>query len=320
MSKQALKNLRLKAGMTQAQVATALGVSQPNYQRWESGSAPVPKAKLKKLARTLTATVDELLGKPAAFDLFGTDRAIPDARTYFGELAIHFNKGEPVLLPISEEARSSLYSQLGARSAFIALDTLDNRIIFIRREAFTDIYISSEAYDTYGPDAYVDHLGIAPDDDFWKIVECLDCLDDVSEEFDRDRVEEVLRQVSMTETALDELVKSGDVAPEDREKVWRECTDRAEKFQRRAQTISWQFSSGQTRYEHVLENRLAYEIFSLLELDNDNIDGAIEIPFEGYHRSVVIRKSALNFISIPRHKFNAGLVECRQEELDDAEV
>jgi transcriptional regulator with XRE-family HTH domain len=36
-----LKQFRVGAGMTQAKVAAAVGVTQPNYQRWEAGAAPL---------------------------------------------------------------------------------------------------------------------------------------------------------------------------------------------------------------------------------------------------------------------------------------
>jgi transcriptional regulator with XRE-family HTH domain len=49
-----LKQFRVQAGMTQAKLARKVGVTQPNYQRWESGSAPVPEEKLKKLAKVGT--------------------------------------------------------------------------------------------------------------------------------------------------------------------------------------------------------------------------------------------------------------------------
>ena len=38
-----LKQFRVQAGLTQAKVAEAVGVSQPNYQRWEASSAPIPE-------------------------------------------------------------------------------------------------------------------------------------------------------------------------------------------------------------------------------------------------------------------------------------
>ena len=43
--KSKLKEYRLLARLTQTEVAKAVGVSQPTYQRWESGASSVPKAK-----------------------------------------------------------------------------------------------------------------------------------------------------------------------------------------------------------------------------------------------------------------------------------
>ena len=43
--KSKLKKYRLLARLTQTEVAEAVGVSQPTYQRWESGANSVPKAK-----------------------------------------------------------------------------------------------------------------------------------------------------------------------------------------------------------------------------------------------------------------------------------
>jgi transcriptional regulator with XRE-family HTH domain len=49
--------------MKQSEVAEAMAVSQPNYQRWEAGTAAVPQATLKKLARVLHTSVEKILGK-----------------------------------------------------------------------------------------------------------------------------------------------------------------------------------------------------------------------------------------------------------------
>ena len=56
-----LKQHRVKAGLTQAELAKTVGVSQPNYQRWEAGSAPIPEDKLRKLAKALKTKADVLL-------------------------------------------------------------------------------------------------------------------------------------------------------------------------------------------------------------------------------------------------------------------
>ncbi|MCW9057286.1 MAG: helix-turn-helix domain-containing protein [Gammaproteobacteria bacterium] len=311
-----LKRKRLGAGMTQAEVAEAMGVSQPNYQRWESGSAPIPSAKVKKLARILKTTADEILGKKPAFDLLGIDDNVGDARKYFGETAIHFASGGALLLPISEEVRSSLHHQFQSESAFIIAESLDNRLVYIRREAVTDVYFSSEAYDTYGPEEYTDHMGVLPDDDFWQIVEHMNFPDSLEEEVDEARIDEVLRQVCLTAEDLDKLVASGDISAEDREKVKKEAAEKTQKFFDRATSISWQLSSGKVRCESAVESSVVFEAFSLIETDPDDIDDVIYLPVEGYHRTVMIRKPEIQYIWVPKHMYNEGAMESAEEELD----
>ncbi|WP_434130667.1 helix-turn-helix domain-containing protein [Methylocaldum sp. GT1BB] len=318
MARSALKRRRLMAGMTQTQVADAMGVSQPNYQRWEAGTASVPAAKLRKLARVLETSVDEILGKPLAFDLFGTDENAGDARKYFGEVAIHFGTRGSLLLPISEEVCSSLHRQLQGRSSFIIAESLDNRKVFIRRAAIKDVYFSSEAYDTYGPEVYEDHLGVLPDDDFWRIVEHMDFLDCLEEEFEESKINEVLNKIVMTDEDLERLVVSGKVAPEDREKVKEKAAAETQKFLDRATSIIWQLSSGQLRCEYLNESKLLYDTFSLIEIDPDDVDELIYLPVEGYHRSIFIRKSEIDYVSIPAHKFNEGSLESAEEELGNS--
>jgi transcriptional regulator with XRE-family HTH domain len=321
MSAPILKRLRLKAGMTQKAVADAMDVSQPNYQRWESGSAAIPETKQKKLARVLGTSVDELLGKPPAFDLFGVAPGIQDDRKYFGEVAVHFSKGAPILLPITEEMRSDLLNQLCENSQFIVAESMDNRQVFIRRSAIMDVYFSSEAYDTYGPDdqEYPDHLGLLPDDDFWKIAEFQESPEFLEGEIEQERIDEVLGQICLTDERLEKLIADGHVTPEDRESVMAESTKRAAEFADRASCVCWQFSSGQLRREYAPESKLLYEVFSLITPDSDDIllDGTIYLPLEGYHRTIVITGSALDYISIPKHKFHEGLIECAEQEIDE---
>lgn len=319
MKPAAMKKFRLEAGLTQAAVALAMGVSQPNYHRWESGSAPVPTPKLKKLARVLKTTVDELDGKPAAFDLWGIDKSIPDDRTYFGEVAIHFQKGASLLMPISEQARSHLHQQLHSSSTLIVAESLDNRIVFVRRNSINDVYFSSEAYDTYGPEEYEGHLGVFPDDDFWKITERIEDPDFLEDEFDKERIEFVSSRIMLTEEELEKLVLDGDVLTEEREKVRQEASVTFDRFVSRAQNISWQYSSGQTREEYFMDDKELYEIFSLLEMDQSTEDKSIYLPAEGYHRAIFVRLNSLDYIAVPKHKFHEGSLASTEEVLDERE-
>src|SRR5207249_11400862 len=102
-----LKQFRVRAGMTQAKLAKKVGVTQPNYQRWESGSATVPEDKLKKLAKALETTPEALLGRHPPIKARLYDDSAGDDLNYYGEVAVHFcGGGAALLLSISEEAFS----------------------------------------------------------------------------------------------------------------------------------------------------------------------------------------------------------------------
>ena len=59
----AIKDYRKKTGVTQSDLAIALGVTQATVAMWETGEA-LPRAdKLPKLAKILNCTVDDLFKK-----------------------------------------------------------------------------------------------------------------------------------------------------------------------------------------------------------------------------------------------------------------
>ncbi len=61
-----LAGLRKTQGLTQVQLADALGISQQAVTAYESGQRRVPISSLPLLASTLGVTVEDLIGVPAA--------------------------------------------------------------------------------------------------------------------------------------------------------------------------------------------------------------------------------------------------------------
>lgn len=57
-----LKECRVERGLTQQEVADALGISRVNYTRYETGARDVPLDVLIDLASFYKCTTDELLG------------------------------------------------------------------------------------------------------------------------------------------------------------------------------------------------------------------------------------------------------------------
>ncbi|MDE2594160.1 MAG: helix-turn-helix transcriptional regulator [Burkholderiales bacterium] len=317
MSRSIIKKARLRSCMTQVGVAEAMGVSQPTYQRWESGAANVPKGKLSNLAKVLGVTVHQLSGKPEPFDLFGIDKNIADDRTYYGEVAIHFRSGSaPLLLPVSEAERSALLTTLQGRETFVEVSSLDNRTVYVRREAIADVFFSSEAYDDYGPDVYGDqHLGIHPDDSFWTIVEHYDCPECLDGEFTDQEIEEARARFSLTEHQLDELVEDGHIPADKREVATEDARAETDRFLQRARCVCWQLPEQRVRYASVDESKDLYETFCMLNLSES--DEFLYLAPEGYHRSLFINLATIDYIAVPTHKFREGEIESHAEELGE---
>ena len=61
-----LKKLRKKAGLSQAEVAERLGVTQSAVSQWESGCCRPREEVLAKMAQIYQCTADELLAASAA--------------------------------------------------------------------------------------------------------------------------------------------------------------------------------------------------------------------------------------------------------------
>jgi transcriptional regulator with XRE-family HTH domain len=315
-----LKRARLLAYMTQTSVAVELGVSQSTYHRWEAGSLQIPEKKVVQIAKLFGTSKAAILGAPRAFDLFGVDKSVGDDRTYYGEVAIHFKSdGVPLLLPITEAAHQSLYSSLQQDEPFIKVESLDNRMVFVRRDAISDIYFSSEDYDDYGPetDRYDEVVGIFPDDDLWRVAEVLDFLSDVEDEFDTEVLADAKAKLILTDAELDGLVADGHVKSEDRQKVRTESAKRTERFLGLACNVSWQM--GNCRREARAPDAIQlYEQFGWLDEDQDAHARPIFLVTDGYHRTIIINPSALDYISIPAHKFREGEMEEVEVELNDA--
>lgn len=302
--------------MTQMAVAEAMGISQPTYQRWESGAFPIPESKQKKLAKLLKTSLDRLLGKQPDFDIFGIDEDISDTRKYYGEVSIHFETGVPLLLPISIGSFSRLYQSIQNSDEFIVTESLDNRIVFIRKAAIADIYFSSDAYDDYGPESYSGNLGIFPDDEFWTFVEYLENPECLDQELEREVILRLTKEHDFSGHHIDELLSSGEISSEEHHQALKVFQERIEALIDRSRKIIWQLSNGKVRNVEILENKEIYEALSLTEVDPSNLD-PICLPVEGYHRTVFIQKTLIDYISAPKHKYYDGALDSTEEILGE---
>lgn len=319
-----LKQLRIAVSMTQAQVAAAVGVTQPNYHRWESGAAPIPEAKLKKLAKILKTDPQTILGKHPPIEAGFYDDSVDADLNYYGEVSIHFiGGGAPLLLSISEGAFIRLHRDLQGDGAFVTVESLANQTVVLRTKAIADLYFSSEAYDNYGPEhgTYTNHLDIQmPDPRDWEIVEAL-ATDGVGlEDFDPAHVQRVQERIMITDDQYQELVTKGGIKPEDLEKERAKSKEKTDLIFRTALGITYQLSTGHQRSAYVDSTEELFNAFyDLTDFDGGNpADDMIRLEAEGRHRIIFLNKGALDYIVIPTHKYTDGRVESHATELDDS--
>lgn len=316
-----LKQFRVGAGMTQAQVATKVGVTQPNYHRWEAGSAPIPEAKLKKLAKALKTTPEAILGKHPPIETSLYDDSVSDELSYYGEVSIHFcGSGAPLLLSISEEAFSRLHRDLQSEVAFVTVESLANQTVAIRTAAVSDVYFSSESFDDYGPEheTYANHNQLQmPDARDWEIVECL-ATDEVGiEDFDPADVQRVRERIMITDEQYEKLVSEGAIKSEDLQSERTKNQAKTNLILKLSSRTTYQLSTGQQRNVYVDGSLELYNAFyELIDFDGGELNDCIRLEAEGRHRIIFINKNALDYVTIPTHQYQEGRVEANAEDLD----
>lgn len=320
-----LKKYRSLARLSQADVAKAMGISQPTYQRWETGAADVPDRRLSKLSQVLQVKVEQLKGptsrKPSkdkpTFDYTDTDEEISDDRTYFGEVAFHFAKsGANLLLPITVAVRNKLLHQLVGNEKFLTVNSIDNRFVLVRRGALKDVNIHHDACDDFGPEEYqTKELYCQPDDDFWHIMEYADSPEHIEDLYEKEHIEKVLHDNYITYERHIELCNEHNIPEIERDAKWAEVSEDMALIESRCTEVIWQFSEGTVRKESVQDEDDFYQAF-YPAFEFDLYDEDISWHVEGWYKTIYIRLGALDYLHIPSHKFN--LAEARAlEELDE---
>jgi transcriptional regulator with XRE-family HTH domain len=335
-----LKKLRVAAGLTQSEIATKLGVSQPHYQRWETSALPIPDDRLTKLAKLFKTTPEAILGKykpievlPSAFPA-GLDGK-PESEHYYGEAAIHFQNGKPLLLSISLEALKLLSAALHRLNRkFITVKSLCNQTAVIRTAAVTDIYFTyDDAHDElggFGPEAddyeYEDvHL---PDPRDWHIIELL--RRETAEEIIKqgcdpaavERIAKLFNQRDVERIQEEAASSDGTITPENVEKVVLACPERrrhAARLMDLATQTVYQLANGKRRSIWITrEETFIDPIASLVENEGACGETAITLaPDDDFERSIFINLDALDYITVPTHKLEAAELEFRDETLED---
>lgn len=248
---------------------------------------------------------------------------------YYGEVSIQFcGGGAPLLLSISDGAFRRLHEELQEDLAFVMVQSLANQTVVIRSGAIADLYFSSEAYDDCGPEGevfrdYPDHVSIQmPDTRDWEIVEALAADGIGLEDFDPVDVQRVTERVMITDEQYEKLVADGRIKPEDLESEREKNQKETDLIFALANRTTYQLSSGNRRSVYVDGPERLYRAFSeLIDLDGgQSADGMIVLAAEGWHRTIVINKRALDYVMLPTHQYIQGKTEANSEDLEALEA
>ena len=80
---------------------------------------------------------------------------------------------------------------------------------------------------------------------------------------------------------------------------------------------TYQLSTGQRRSVYVdgsLELNNAF--YELTDFDGGELGDYVRLATEGRHRIIFINKNALDYVSIPTHRYEEGRIEAAAEDLD----
>jgi transcriptional regulator with XRE-family HTH domain len=318
-----LKHFRVAIELTQKQVASVLGVSQPTYQRWESGALPVPPDRMEDLARILGITAEALSGRaPPLMAAFNDESADADIQ-YFGEVAIHFSSGTPpLIISISEGERERIYERLEGDETFFALTSLGNDRFCIRQDAVSEICFSSEAHSDHRPEHFDGYdpgpLNTLCDPLEWAAIE--DYFDGLLSPEDADlsaRIKALIGDYSADELAV--LAEQAGIGREGRPLDLSRLKEDRERIRKQAIYTWVQLSSGALR-EFDQGSEEAYSLSEFLHLFNkdDRFVGIRGFHPADYHRDILFRAQDIDYLRIPRHKVEAGADDDLDEAIEDA--
>lgn len=312
-----LKHFRVKAELTQADVAKAIKVSQPHYQRYESGQAEVPPAKMKLLANLFSTSEAALMGRHAQVKAGIYEPELGPDLDYYGEVAIHFvGGGSPLLLSIAHSSYSDGHSQLQNELPFVIFTSLCNQTVAVRKAAISDLYFSSEAYDDYGPEHgnYFKASPIQlPDSRDWAIIEAFS----IGEDADGYDPESVARIDAMLEFQLGEDEQKA--MDTEMLKSAREKHDAlVDQLYEISSCVIVRNSNGTRRKIGTFDDEHVYELITELasEFNAKDEPEMVIFPSEGYHRTSFINRNAIDYVSVPTHRFELGETDFNDQLLD----
>ncbi|MFK4705894.1 transcriptional regulator with XRE-family HTH domain [Roseateles asaccharophilus] len=308
MTDSALRRARKALKLTQTALADMVGTTQGTLARWEAGKAPIPDDKAELLTTILGAPIQPT--KPR-IEPVENEADEGDGSEYFGEVAIHFRSGgRPLVVSINEGARSRIYAQLDSQiTSVLGFETTDNRSVYVRLAAISDLHFCSDDTSTVGPEegSYGAPVrGISSTNE----LDLTDPEDDDDDPVDAllrrpiDQPAEFWRGIPMLEYddgQVDVNVKAAVEAALE------------SKFQKTylllSQYMFWQVEGSKRRGMRCNDDAELSDSLFALELGNVESDHRLQLVCGedgGYHHSVIINFAALEYLTVPTHLLDAS--------------
>lgn len=305
-----LRRARKARKLTQVQLAEQVGVNQATLARWETGKAAIPAEKASLLSAMLGVAVSAADSRSALVSPKSPhqndEREVKDGPRYFGEVAVHFRSGgRPLMVSIEEAARSRIYAQFDERSIpTLTFETLDNRTVYVRKSAISDLHFSGDAVGAFGPEhaRYGEAVrGIASTDDrqFAEPEADDDCdpVDafagrplGVSSEFWR-----ALSNYPLDESTPADIGDAVEVAL---------ASNDARTYELLASYMFWQVEKAQRRGMPCSNEPGLSDGLFVLDLGGVEDNEMLHLccgSAGGYHHSVMVNFSSLEYLTVPTH-------------------
>ena len=209
------------------------------------------------------------------------------------------------MVSVDEIARSRIYTQFDERSVLIlAFETLDNRTVYVRKSAISDLHFSSDAVGTFGPDharygAAVPGIASTDDREF-SDPETTDGFDPVDALAGRPLclTSEFWRAVTYCDLE--------DSMPVDiRDAVERALSSKdARTYELLATYMFWQVENAPRRGMPCSDGADLSD--ALVALEQGSVEDSEILHLccgsaGGYHHSVIVNFSALEYLTVPTH-------------------
>lgn len=145
-----IKEARKRAGLTQAELASALGVSTQTMHRWEAGKASIPADRLVELAQVTGVRMDFLTPSVRQETSHGFSE-LEDAKkgkllNWWGDVAITFEGQAPsIVRALSGNAVDSFYRYCLPHNHFFSFIDMSGRFLLVNRALVKRLMLLDEA-------------------------------------------------------------------------------------------------------------------------------------------------------------------------------